>query len=348
PLLAKKDDGMRLVDAVLDLPTEYRGWDAADEDVSHAMADTIPKRIGLVDVKRLESATAHIRRWDKDQGSGSASVLALGLVQSVVSWRHASSTEDTRRRWCTAVSDLMGVAAFILYDSARHRAARQLWITAVELSQEAESYDLTSRLLRGLTHQSLYRNRLQEATQTVRLAELIASQKPVSRKTALMVTLYQAWICGKLGDRKKTERALTAAERTRNSAATEDDRPWLRDIDEGTVNGLEGLCYQALAVQDSKSLDTAESLLMSAELRLDHTMKRRRTFNRLALATVSFTVGDIDAGLTHADHGLQGISAVETQRAAPQLRDLYRAMVRHRSSSAVRYRLETLSATLAQ
>jgi len=106
-----------------------------------------PSRVGLHDVRRIETTTRAFRDWDHLHGGGLSRATVVAQFRHVLGMHEASATPAVRVALHHATAELGSLAAWMTYDVEEHQTARQLWMLALHAAREADDADLLAEVL---------------------------------------------------------------------------------------------------------------------------------------------------------------------------------------------------------
>jgi transcriptional regulator with XRE-family HTH domain len=323
------------------------GLEVLDVDRLEALLPTPPAarataQIGAADVTAIEQATAALREADFSRGGAGCRAMAVTKLRSVLALHDAVCTSVVRDRLMLATADLGMVAAWTSYDAERHNDARQLWMIALSVAQQAEhprASDLTANLLLDMAHQALHLRRPREALHLVQLGYGAAanSTRPVSACTSSYLASSQAWCHAAQGDAQACQRALGESVE-RYARAPGVPAPWAVHVDTAELAAQYGHAHYTLALAcggDRKQAARAVPLLREATDGYQPANARSRAVNLAGLAGAHAMTGDLNAAVHTGQRAVEEITALASPRAYERLRILDGVLKPHSADPGV-------------
>ena len=313
------------------------------------VSSSLPSRVGLHDVQRIEATTRAFRDWDHLYGGGLSRAAVVAQFRHVLGMHEASVTPAVRVALHHATAELGSLAAWMTYDVEEHRAARQLWMLALRAAREADDADLLAEVLTRMAHQALHLGRADEALGLLRIARTAAEdgRSAPSPSTRCKLAAMQAWSHAAAGRVQPCLRAVGEAESVFADVDPASAPQWLRYFDAAEFAGLTGHCYHVLAVHDPGRGQQAAERLQAAVDGYDPGHQRTIALNLTGLATTHFRNGDIDAAVRAGHDALDLVTQLTSTRAYARVRTLQQAAVQwggEPSAAALTDRLRTVLA----
>jgi tetratricopeptide (TPR) repeat protein len=281
-------------------PVEGAGWPAS-----------IPKRLGIVDIARIEATTRDLRVVDYQYGGGAcydAVVAFLSWSQRLLS---VEAADGVTERLHVALADLHNLAGWTAFDINRLDSASTHLDRALALARTGRNDDLVANLgyRRGRIH--LHHGDPEQALVEFELGQY-AARISGSALAAAILHANQAWASAKLGrtDDTLTHLGNSVTDFARTDAATAP--AWAEFFDSTELSAMTGVIYTELAqtVNPAYTGDAIPALTIAAD-GYDPAMTRSKSFVLIALATSHLLQNDTDHAATV---GAKAIGLAETVR----------------------------------
>lgn len=302
-----------------------------------------PGRIGMTDVRQVETATKALRALDYQYGGG----FCRDAVIAQLSWGKqligAGSTEQVKGRLCVALADLHSLAGWTSFDIGLNDAARNHFGNALQLAKQGESEPLVANVLYRMGRVYLHDHAADDALKMFQLGQL-AAQNAQSELAVAVLCANQAWSYAMLG---KKDEALSQLGRARDEFGRADvanAESWVRFFDATDLYAMVGTVHTELAMAgDASQTKYAIPALTRAINSYGDDMARSKTFNMSALATNHLIEGDIDHGANIGTRALEVAEGIKSKRVRDRIRPLQDEAVRRQNNPDARDLVERLS-----
>ncbi|MFI2031426.1 XRE family transcriptional regulator [Streptomyces buecherae] len=317
------------------LPPQWGGGKEEDEDmrrrtftlaatgaISAAVKSPTP-RIGAGDIRRLRSEYVSIVADDQLRGgSQELEARAAGLMTRMqASLSNCVISERSRAQFYHLMSDVACSAAFAALDAKTDDRARVYLDKAVTLAGLSGNSDAQFHVWNGVAMLAAQRADLTELLAAADAArrQSIARRDPLYKSLAHM---RAASAHSRMGDRKSTEKALSAAARSFERQPVGDERaPWIAFYGRFELEGLTGLAWLRLGEPER------------AEAHFHHTLAalpagyaRNRACYTASLAQAQAEQGEVDLAAGTGSRVLEMLKNVDTKRAAEIVTRVRRAV----------------------
>lgn len=229
----------------------------ADEGLFHAKAEGVSSGgshqgddAGSLDVAAL---TAQLLRTDRISGARRAAPEALRAVDAAR--RHVEASHTLHHE---ALTELLQVAAWILFDAEQHRLSHVLNHQALKLSRrlpgERRSIEL---LIRSVL--CLQQAHLGHPGNSLRISSAVLARQDLPERVAAIFYVREARAYAQLRRKKEALRSLSAAEELLGDGPSDRDPSWAWWFDRTEFTG-----HRGLALADLGDLEAAASHLHDA------------------------------------------------------------------------------------
>ncbi|MEU8841047.1 DNA-binding protein [Streptomyces roseus] len=202
----------------------------------------------------LAEVTAELLETDRTAGARRAAPAALRAVASV----GRPALRDTSAAERAALTELLQVCAWILFDAERHRISRRLshWALALgrTLPEGAPSVELLVLSVLCLQEEHLGR----PAT-SLRISSSVLAGRDLPARVAAVFHVREARARARLGQGRRALRSLATARELLADGPSQRDPSWTWWFDRSELDGHHGL-----ALADLGDPDTAAALLHEA------------------------------------------------------------------------------------
>lgn len=301
-----------------------------------------PDRIGMADVRQVETATKALRALDYQYGGG----FCRDAVVAQLSWGRQMITSDAservRNRLCVALADLHSLAGWTSFDIGLNDAARNHFGSALQLAKDGDCDPLVANVLYRMGRVYLHEHAADEALKMFQLGQL-AAQNSRSELAVAVLCVNQAWSYAMLNQQ---EHALSLLGRARDEFGRADvanAESWVRFFDDTDLYAMIGTVHTELATHDRSYTKYAIPALTKAVESYGDDMARSKTFNLSALATNHMLEGDIDHGARIGGKALDNAEGLKSKRVGDRMRPMYREAERRQHNSDVRDLVERLN-----
>ncbi|WP_433271987.1 tetratricopeptide repeat protein [Actinosynnema sp. CS-041913] len=275
---------------------------------------SVPARIGMGDVERLEAETERLRGLDYRQGGG----VCRDAVIVTAAWNdqllRSTSTEIVRTRLHVALADVHNLAGWTCFDTGLEQAATRHWDQALVLAAEVGHQALIANIHYRSGRLRLHNGRRREALEVFDRA-VMAAKRARSHHATAMLRANEAWAHAGLGDQGMAVIRLRQAYEDFARPSANGVPAWARFFDETDLSALTGVVHTELArTVDPGHTATAIPALTAAILGYPDAMTRSRALSMIALTANHL----LDNDFAHAD--LVGRRAIATAGTVSSIR----------------------------
>ena len=302
-----------------------------------------PQRIGMTDVRQVETATKALRALDYQYGGG----FCRDAVIAQLSWGKqligAGASDRVKNRLYVALVDLHSLAGWTSFDIGLHDAARNHFGYALQLAKQGESEPLVANVLYRMGRVYLHDHAANDALKMFQLGQL-AAQNAQSELAVAVLCANQAWSYAMLGKKEDALSQLGRAQDEFERADVEGAESWVKFFDKTDLYAMIGTVRTELALGDHPEQTTyAIPALTRAINSYGDDMARSKTFNLGALATNHLIEGDIDHGANIGTRALEIGEDIKSKRVRDRLRPLQTEAVRRQNNPDARDLVERLN-----
>lgn len=306
-------------------PVEGAGWPAS-----------VPKRLAVADIARIEAVTRGFRAVDYRYGGGAC----YDAVVALLSWSRrllgVEAADAVTDRLHVALADLHNLAGWTAFDTHRLDAAGSHLDQALALARSGRNDDLVANVgyRRGRIH--LHHGDPEQALVDFALGHH-AARTSSSALAAAILHANQAWASAKLG---RTDDTLTylgnsMTDFARTNAATAP--AWAEFFDSTELSAMSGVIYTELAqtVDPAYTRSAIPALTIAAD-GYSPAMTRSKSFVLIALATSHLLQDDVDHAATVGAEAIGLAETVRSTRFQDRLLPLKREADRRRHNTHAR------------
>jgi tetratricopeptide (TPR) repeat protein len=278
-----------------------------------AAEPTLPGRVGLADVARLEAVTAQLRGLDYRYGGGAAWDAVVAHVRSAERMLTATMTDTVRPVLHRGVADVHNLAAWTAFDLGLLDHARYHYGRALEHAKQAEDPTLCAFLLCGAGHVYLFHDAPDEALKFFQLAEYPAAESRIGL-IHLVTSCYQARAYSELGVADRAVGLVARSEDVYAAAIDADGIPnWLWYFCAGGRHSLRANVHAALSRQHPAHLTPALEAMRASVNEHQPGLERGNVIDLAGLATLHLRAGNVNHGL-RLGHAVVGKAEVVASR----------------------------------
>lgn len=235
--------------------------------ISGLLAEDDPYRrqVGQPDIDRILRANSDLTSTDLTVGGAAVAPAVLTrLFRSKAALLHGRyASEATRQAAHSAVSHLGSTIGFMLFDSCRHLAARQMYVASLRVAGGADDlWPLRAVICSEMARQALHCGGPAEAGELIGIAHGADSHLPAAARAELHA--ISATIAAATGDRGRTLDHIARAETEFADADPDNDPAWITWFTGAELAGDTGDAVAALAQHHDDLRDDAAGRLTAA------------------------------------------------------------------------------------
>ncbi|MCS0639071.1 tetratricopeptide repeat protein [Streptomyces sp. LP05-1] len=316
------------------------GWqDVVDR--MEAFTENPHQRIGHAEVEAVSAMTDRLSDLDDEFGGRHTRPMAAAfLVNTVVPYLRASSSEGTKKSLLSASAFLCYAIGWMAVDETSHGLAQQYYVKALELAGGGTDHLAYCHVLRGMSVQAAG---LGHGVAAVRLADAAAAVTPDSSpRMRAFIAGQQAHAYALAGEKHNALTSLRVAERAVNQA-------------ESPLGNFGGFSSATLAYATAEVRHALGDTEGSIESLHDHFRLRDSTDSQRSklrftsmIAERSLQVGHLEAACAAWNSVLDEYPAMHSGRVDQQVARIPRLLGPHRSNAAARYTAERSRALLTR
>jgi len=306
-------------------PIEAAGWPTS-----------IPNRLTIADITRIETTTRDFRAVDHQYGGGACYDALVAFLAWGRRLLGVEATDEVTDRLHVALADLYNLAGWTAFDINRLGCADAHFDRALTLARTGRNDDLAANIgyRRGRVH--LHHGAPDQALADFQLGQHAARTSGSALATAILHA-NQAWASAKLGRADDTLTLLgnSMTDFARTDIATAP--AWARFFDSTELSAMSGVVYTELAqTVDPAYTRYAIPALTIAVDGYDPDKTRSKSFVLMALATSHLLQGDVDQAATVGTEAITLAETVRSTRVKDRLLPLKREADRRRNDTRAR------------
>lgn len=303
------------------------GWLLTSCGAQQMSSVTGGRRVGASDVRRVQGTTAAFARLDDQFGGNHARRAFLQYVMGeVFPLLREQYGDAVGRQLHAAAAHAAMLAAWMSYDSGRHRVAQRYFVQAAGLAAASGDQRLAGSVFDAMSHQATFVGRLSEA------ANLAGAARAGNRgdRSSLMAHFHtmEARALARLGDARGCERALSDAVRAYERRRPGDDPEWFTYFDDAELSAELGHCFRDLGRPEQASA-------YAAKAHVPTTSPRSGFFAGMVHATARLDAGDLAEACSLALNALTIGRDVESARCVAYVSDFRVKLEAHSGHRAV-------------
>ena len=266
-------------------------------------ANDLPATLGSAHLRALQRSIDLFEQWDHQFGGGlHRAAMAGQLGWACAAVRHASMTDELRRRWLATTAKLADLAGWAIFDAgAADGLAERYLLVGLNLAGEAGDMQQRAHTATSLSRVLTYHGRTREALEIIDLARLSWRRLPALGRVA--VSIVEARAHAKMGDARACRLAVESCDADFAAAPPDEagDPTWGYYADTGQVLGDAGHALFDVAVHSAEEDDAVTTIerLEDACRRHDPSMHRSRALTMLRIASLKARHHD-QVGAVHA------------------------------------------------
>ncbi|MEU1813240.1 helix-turn-helix domain-containing protein [Micromonospora aurantiaca (nom. illeg.)] len=241
-----------------------------------AQDDPYQRQVGRPDIDRIVRANSDLTSADLTVGGAAvAPDVLMRLFRSKAALLHGRyASEASRQAAHSAVAHLGSTIGWMLYDSGRHLASRQLYVASLRVAGSADDvWPLRAVICSEMARQALHCGGPAEAGELIGIAHSADSHLPAAARAELHA--ISATIAAITGDRSRTLDHIARAETEFADARPHNDPTWIAWFTAAELSGDTGDAVAALAQHHDDLRDDAAARLTAAAT--DHSPNSQRS-----------------------------------------------------------------------
>jgi transcriptional regulator with XRE-family HTH domain len=281
------------------------------------------RRIGVDLIGKIERRVAHLRHMDDFIGGGDLYQLVERELRATVRLlSQAAYSEQLGKR-------LLGAVA----DAGHEAAAGRYYVAGIQAAHAAGDRAMAANLISLLGYLHSNAGTAHQRREAVLLAQtaLAGAGRRVTATCRALLCERVAWAHARVGDLRRTERALGEADRAFERRRPADDPGWVYWLDRDEVDVMAGRCYTEL-----EQPRRAEPLLRGALGHYDERRARETVLYRSWLAQGYVQAGELEEAARQSSRALLVAAGVNSARGNGRVRFLRQQLLPYRAVPAVR------------
>ncbi|TDB84476.1 hypothetical protein E1264_24495 [Actinomadura sp. KC216] len=299
------------------------------------------RRVSPAMLDDLERLIAVRRKMDDEHGGGAL----LGMLHSDLRFvadliRNGSYHAEIGQRLHMVAAELARLAGWSAFDSGRHAAAQQYYLSALRAAASVGDTALGVNIVGFMGIQAYSTGNNRDAAQLMDVATAEAVKTPAIIQAMAWARAGRAQ--AKIGDTNETQRALNKAEHLFGRAVHGDTPPWAYWVDEARI-----MAQRGRALYDLGDYNGAESELMSAITSCGEQYPRDRATWLGRVAISKLRTDRMDEGCSSGREAVDLLAdQVDSDRGLDFLRTFKRELAPHEDSATAREFMEYASERL--
>jgi hypothetical protein len=288
----------------------------------------LPQRIGREHINQVVEAADIFEHWDNSHGGALAREIADDKLRRLAQLLQRSCPPKLQTDLHTAMAQLAGVVAFMLFDAYEHDAARRRFAFALQCAELGGNWHQRALLLSYMARQAAWCGQPDDGLTYVEMA-LVRAERLTATERAMLHTV-RARALAKLGPARAQEAlaAVGAADEAFAHSQPADDPPWMRFYDEAQHHGDTAHALYDVAMNTKLPTEARSRFQYSVEHHQPE-FARSRAISRTKLASLTMAQGDPREAAHIGQLALNDAGTIRSLRAADDLRELHRLAGTH-------------------
>ncbi|MEU5905172.1 hypothetical protein [Micromonospora sp. NPDC047527] len=305
----------------------------------------LPRRIGNDHITAVMEAADIFEHWDNSHGGALAREIADDKLRRLAQLLRRPCPPKLRGDLHTAMAQLAGVVAFMLFDAYDHDAARRKFTFALQCAEVGGNWHQRALLLSYMARQAIWCGQPDDGLTYVEMG-LVRAERLTATERAMLNTV-RARALAKLGPTHAQE-ALAAVGTADDAFARSqpaDDPPWMRFYDDAQHHGDTAHALYDVAMHTTLATEAVSRFQYSVEHHQPE-FARSRAISRTKLASLTMVQGDPLEAAHIGQLALADAGAIRSRRTADDLRELHRVAGSHASIPEVSSLRAAIDATV--
>lgn len=308
-------------------------------------APELPARIGREHVARITQTADVFAQWDNRHGGAFAHEIADDKLRLLAQLLQRQCPPALRADLHTAVAQLAGIVAFMLFDSYEHDSARRRSRFALQCAEVGGNWHQRAMLLSNMARQAIWCGQPDDGLTYTEMA-LVRADRLTATERAMLHTV-RARALAKLSPARAQEALAAVGKADEEFAHTQpaDDPPWMGFYDAAQHNGDTAHALYDVAVLTSTTTQADSRFRYS----IDHhepRFARSRAISRTKLACLTMIEGDPREAAAIGHLAIDDMDTVRSCRTADNLRELHRLADAHKRVPEVEELRSRIRATI--
>lgn len=286
--------------------------------------------MGTESVEIMREMTRTFRRVDNRFGGGHALSQIGQYVSTEVSpeLNDSRCSQKIRGSLFSAAAELYQLAGWMSYDIGKNEQGRKCLSQALRLCHEVGNQTYAAELLAGMSHQSSYLRRPDDAVDFAGAAKQAASKCGV-HALAAEASVMAAHGLAQQGNKRACLTELQEAEAEFCRIRSDEMPEWLAYFGEAYLSAKFGHTLKDLGEAHEAERFARRSLQMTEGY------ERGRLFNTALLASTLAMQGKVDEAVKHGQLAVQMASPMRSARTTTYLTDVAEQLLPYRTDKAV-------------
>jgi hypothetical protein len=294
----------------------------------------LPRQVGREHIDELYDTAGVFERWDNSHGGAVAREIADAKLRQLAPLLRCSCPPHLQAELYTAMAQLAGVVAFMLFDAYQHADAHSRFTFALQCAERGGSWHQRAMVLSSMARQAVWCGQPDDGLTYVEMGFVRADRLTATERA--MLHTVRARSLAKLGPARAQDAlaAVGAADEAFAQSRPSEDPPWMRFYDEAQHHG-----DTAHALYD---IEARTELRTEAAARFRHSIEhhepefaRSRAISRTKLASLTMRRGDPQEAAYQGRSALEDAGAIRSRRTVDDLRELHRLAASHAGTAEV-------------
>ncbi|MEU9824122.1 helix-turn-helix domain-containing protein [Micromonospora chersina] len=307
---------------------------AAGAGLLGSVAAHRPRRLGSVDIVRLNAVLELYRSMDYECGGGLLYREVDRFAQSVYGLLDWSHPDALTRPLVAAVAAARQLAGWTALDAGLNDHAHRHFLAAERTALAADDVLLTARVRYCQARQLQHQRQNRDALATLQLARLQLGSAATPAVSAMLYGAAAASLAA-LGQRQEALTELSKSSDAFGRIVPDREPKWMRFYDRGELLAQYGRVYRDLARADSRHAPDAVHWVHEAVAAFGPHNVRSLLLNEVGLCSALFLADDPQQAVAVGRRVIARVGSVTSRRTIDRVRNLRRDLVKHRSDRAV-------------
>jgi hypothetical protein len=291
-------------------------------------SEELPRRVGRDHIAQIVEAADIFEHWDNSHGGALAREIADDKLRHLAQLLNRQCPTRLRPDLHTAMAQLAGVVAFMLFDAYEHDDARRRFAFALQCAELGGNWHQRAMLLSSMARQAIWCGQPDDGLTYVEMG-LVRADRLTSTERAMLHTV-RARALAKLGPPRAQDAlaAVGAADDAFTDSQPANDPPWMRWYDDAQHHGDTAHALYDVAIHTQLQTEAVTRFQYSV---VNHQPEytRSRAISRTKLASLIMAQDDPHEAASIGQLALDDAGTVRSRRAADDLRNLHRLATAH-------------------
>lgn len=293
------------------------------ELLTSSRTDELPPHLGREHIAHVVEVADLFEHWDNAHGGAVAREIADDKLRRVARLLKLNCPRQMHADLYTAMAQLAGVVAFMLFDAYEHDDARRRFAFALQCTEVGGNWHQRAMLLSSMARQEIWCGQPDDGLTYVEMA-LVRADRLTPTEWAMLHTV-RARALAKFGPvrAQDTLAAVGAADEAFAQSDPSEDPSWMHFYDAAQHHGDTAHALYDVAMHTTLKTEAADRFRYSVQHH-EPEFARSRAISRTKLAALTMRQGDPREAATIGQQALDDAGPVRSRRAADDLRALHR------------------------